>query len=187
MEIYEEITEKISQFIAEQHVFFVATAAAETQINLSPKGLDTFRIIDRHTIAYLDYVGSGNETAAHLLADGRITVMFCAFQGAANIVRLYGTGEPVLPGDEGFDDLLALFPPQEKLRQIMRIRVDEAQTSCGYGVPLMTYDRDRETLVKWTAGKSDDEYADYQRQNNLTSKQGLPTGLADRLGGADDA
>ncbi|TDI62366.1 MAG: pyridoxamine 5'-phosphate oxidase family protein [Alphaproteobacteria bacterium] len=177
MDVFSEITDKIAQFIDGQQMFFVATAAGDGHINLSPKGLDTFRRIDAHTVAYLDYVGSGNETAAHLLADGRITIMFCGFDGPANIVRLYGTGEAIQPGDAEFAPLKALFPDNERLRQIMRIKVTRVQASCGYGVPLMTYDKDRETLVKWTARKSDEEYAAYQQDKNLTSIDGLPTGL----------
>jgi hypothetical protein len=177
MEAFPEITDKIAAFIDAQHVFFVATAPSDGHINLSPKGLNTFRRIDANTVAYLDYVGSGNETAAHLLEDGRITVMFCAYDGPANTVRLYGTGQAIQPGDPDFDDLKALFPDHERLRQIMLIKVARVQTSCGYGVPLMTYNADRETLDKWTAGRSPDEYAAYQQDKNLTSIDGLPTGL----------
>jgi hypothetical protein len=177
MEVFPEITPKIADFIAAQHMFFVATAAPapDGHINLSPKGLDTFRVLDAHSVAYLDYVGSGNETAAHLLADGRITIMFCAFDGAANIARLFGRGEAIQPDHPDFAELRAQFGPQKRLRQIMRITVDEAQTSCGYGVPYMTYDRERTTLDKWTEGQTDAEYAAYQVKNNTLSKDGLPT------------
>jgi hypothetical protein len=109
------------------------------------------------------------------LDDGRITIMFCAFDGPANIARLFGRGEALRPGHPDFDALRAQFGPQERLRQIMRIKVSEAQTSCGYGVPLMTYDSDRQTLDKWTASQTDEEYADYQRKNNTISLDGLPS------------
>jgi len=175
MELFPEITAEIAKFIDAQQMFFVATAPKDGRVNLSPKGLDTFRVIDANTVAYLDYVGSGNETAAHLLDNGRITIMFCAFNGAANIARLFGLGEAIRPGHPDFDALRAKFGPQQRLRQIMRINVSEAQTSCGYGVPLMTYDRDRQTLDKWTASKTDEEYADYQRENNTVSLDGLPS------------
>ena len=177
MEAFTEITDKIAQFIDDQQMFFVATAPRKGHINLSPKGLDTFRRIDAHTVAYLDYVGSGNETAAHLLADGRITIMFCAFGGPANIVRLYGKGEAIQPGNEEFERLKALFPDHKRLRQIMLIKVSRVQTSCGYGIPLMSYDKDRETLDKWTANQTDDEYAAYQQDKNLTSIDGLSAGM----------
>ncbi len=175
MEMFSEISEKIGSFIAEQHMFFVASAGREGHINLSPKGLDTFRVIDPNQVAYLDYVGSGNETAAHLLDDGRITIMFCAFDGPANIVRLFGRGEAIREGHADFDTLRDLLPKRDRLRQIMRIKVSEIQTSCGYGVPLMQFENHRETLDKWTSSRTDEEYAAYQLENNTTSLDGLPT------------
>lgn len=175
MEMFSEITEKIGSFIAEQHMFFVATASREGHINLSPKGLDTFRVIDPHQVAYLDYVGSGNETAAHLLEDGRITILFCAFDGAANIVRLFGRGEAIREGHPDFETLRDQFAPRDRLRQIMRITISDAQTSCGYGVPLMQFENHRETLDKWTNSRTNEEYAAYQVENNTTSIDGLPT------------
>ena len=135
-------------FIAKQPVFFVATAAAEARINLSPRGYDTFRVIDDGTVAFLDLGGSGNETQAHLAADGRITIMFCAFDTPALILRIYGHGVAVLPQDEGFAELAERFPKLPGVRQVFVIRVESVQTSCGWGVPRMTLDKERQTLVK---------------------------------------
>ena len=138
-------------FIARQSVFFTATAAADGRINLSPKGYDVFHILDANRVAWLDLGGSGNETHAHLVADGRITLMFCAFDNPAWILRIYGRGRPILPEDEGFDDLAALFPRLPGVRQVFDIAVESVQTSCGWGVPRMTLEKERPTLVKYHA------------------------------------
>jgi hypothetical protein len=150
-DFFEAIGDEHRAFIARQPVFFVATAAAEGRINLSPKGLDTFRVLDASTVAYLDLGGSGNETQAHLSADGRVTLMFCAFDNPALILRLYGRGVAVLPQDEGFAALAAHFPRLPGVRQVFRIAVESGMTSCGWGVPRMTLDMERETLVKYHA------------------------------------
>jgi hypothetical protein len=151
MEFFAALDDDHRAFIARQPVFFVATAAAAARINLSPKGIDSFRVFDANTVGYLDLGGSGNETQAHLAADGRITIMFCAFDNPALILRLYGRGEAILPQDAGFDDLAGRFPKLPGVRQIFRIAVDSLQTSCGWGVPRMTLDRPRDTLVKYHA------------------------------------
>ena len=145
------LTEDHVAFIARQPVFFVATAAAGARINLSPKGYDVFRVLGPNRVAWLDLGGSGNETQAHLNADGRITIMFCAFDNPALILRIYGTGRPVPPEDEGFADLAALFPRLPGVRQVFDIRVESVQTSCGWGVPHMSLERERPTLVKYHA------------------------------------
>ena len=151
MEFYDRVTAEHCDFIAKQPVFFVATAAADARINLSPKGMDSFRVLDDGTVAYLDLGGSGNETQAHLAADGRITIMFCAFDNPALILRIYGKGRAVLPQDEGFDDLAARFEILAGTRQIFVIAVDSVQTSCGWGVPRMTVESERQTLIKYHA------------------------------------
>lgn len=150
-DFYPAITDDHRDFIVRQPVFFVATAAEGARINLSPKGYDAFRVIDDTTVAYLDLGGSGNETQAHLLADGRITIMFCAFDNPALILRIYGRGVAVLPQDSGFDDLAARFPRLAGVRQVFVVRVESVQTSCGWGVPRMTLDKERQTLVKYHA------------------------------------
>lgn len=150
-DFFDALTDEHRDFIAKQPVFFVATAAEGARINLSPKGMDSFRVLDGKRVAYLDLGGSGNETQAHLAADGRITIMFCAFENPALILRIYGRGSAVLPQDEGFDALAANFPRLAGVRQVFVIAVDSVQTSCGWGVPLMKLDRGRETLVKYHA------------------------------------
>ena len=147
-EFFPALTDDHRAFVAKQPVFFVATAAADARINLSPKGMDSFRILDDATVAYLDVAGSGNETNAHLLADGRITIMFCAFDNPALIFRIYGHGRPVLPQDAEWDALAAHFTMMPGTRQIFDIAVDSVQTSCGWGVPVMQMERERETLKK---------------------------------------
>lgn len=147
----DHLTEDHVAFIAKQPVFFVATAAQGARINLSPKGYDAFRVIDPGRVAWLDLGGSGNETHAHLAADGRITIMFCAFDRPALILRIYGRGRPVLPQDEGFAALAALFPRLPGVRQVFDIAVESVQTSCGWGVPYMSLDRERATLGKYHA------------------------------------
>ncbi|THD36130.1 MAG: pyridoxamine 5'-phosphate oxidase family protein [Sphingomonas sp.] len=148
-EFFDSLSDQHVAFVARQPVFFVATAAAETRINLSPKGMDCFRVLSRSQVAYLDVAGSGNETNAHLIADGRITIMFCAFDNPALILRLYGRGAPVLPQDAGWGELAAHFTLLPGTRQIFVVDVDQVQTSCGWGVPHMSFDRERETLSKY--------------------------------------
>ena len=151
MDFFSALNDDHRAFIARQPMFFVATAAADARINLSPKGLDCFRVLGSNRVAYLDLGGSGNETHAHLVADGRITLMFCAFERPALILRLYGTGSFVVAGDAGFDALAAHFPRLAGARQVFDIAVDSIQTSCGWGVPRMAIDRPRDTLVKYHA------------------------------------
>jgi hypothetical protein len=173
-EFFEALDDTHRAFIARQPVFFVATAAEGARINLSPKGLDSFRVIDARTVAYLDLGGSGNETNAHLAADGRITVMFCAFDNPALILRLYGRGIAVLPQDEGFDALAERFPRLPGVRQIFVIAVDTVQTSCGWGVPRMTVESERRTLTKFHA-QQDPDVRLAQIAGRTRSIDGLPT------------
>lgn len=183
-----DFTESLSDahiaFIADQPVFFVATAAEDARINLSPKGLATFRVLSPGRIAWLDLGGSGNETHAHLVADGRITIMFCNFTNPANILRIYGTGVPVLPQDEAWDDLAAHFDVLPGTRQIFDIAVGSVQTSCGWGVPLMELIRDRATLTKYHAQKDADQWV-AKIQQRTTSIDGLPTTPTTRYFGPD--
>jgi hypothetical protein len=151
MEFFDAIADEHRAFIAKQPLFFVATAAPDARINLSPKGMDAFRVLGPNRVAYLDLGGSGNETQAHLVADGRITVMFCAFDNPALILRLYGRGSFVIAGEPGYDALAAHFPRLPGARQIFDIALESLQTSCGWGVPRMTLDRQRLTLAKYHA------------------------------------
>ncbi|OQW44999.1 MAG: pyridoxamine 5'-phosphate oxidase [Proteobacteria bacterium SG_bin6] len=148
-EFFPALTDDHIAFIARQPMFFVATAAAEGRINLSPKGYDVVRVLAPDRLAYLDLGGSGNETQAHLAADGRITLMFCAFDNPALILRVYGRGAFIIVGDPGYEALAAHFPKLPGARQIFEIAIESVQTSCGWGVPKMTLDQPRETLVKY--------------------------------------
>lgn len=166
--------------IGKQAVFFTATAAAEGRINLSPKGLaDTFKVLSPNRVAYLDLGGSGNETHAHLSVDGRITVMMCNFEQPALILRIYGTGKAVLPSDPGWAELEQHFNLLPGTRQIFDITVASVQTSCGWGVPVMTLDHERETMVKWHKQQDPDAWVARTRGRNR-SIDGLPTRTTDR-------
>ncbi len=180
-EFFEKVTSELTEFIHAQKVFFVATAATGSRINLSPKGMDTFRVLDEKHVAYLDMTGSGNETAAHLLHDGRITIMFCSFDSTARITRIYGRGVVVHPRDARWTELIALFPKVPGVRQIIEIHVDSAMTSCGYAVPRMAEVTERDTLIKWAQKGGPGSIEKYWREHNLISIDGLPTGMADGL------
>jgi Pyridoxamine 5'-phosphate oxidase len=167
-------------FITRQRIFFTASAAPGSRVNLSPRGTDSFAVLDDLTVAWLDRTGSGAETAAHLKADGRLTVMFCAFDGPPNILRLYGRGESLRPGSEAYREVLAsAFGGAAPLgtRQIVRLRVDRVQTSCGYGVPLFDYRGERPSMENWARSKGEEGLKAYRRENNAVSIDGLPTGL----------
>ena len=174
------LSEKQIAMIAAQPVFFVATAAEEGRINLSPKGYDAFRVLSPTRVAYLDLGGSGNETHAHLAADGRITVMFCNFQQPALILRLYGRGRAVLPQDAEWESLAAHFTLMPGTRQIFDIAVESVQGSCGWGVPFMTLERERETLKK-AHRQSDPEAWEAKMAKRTRSIDGLPTRATDRF------
>ncbi|WP_353082248.1 pyridoxamine 5'-phosphate oxidase family protein [Tessaracoccus lapidicaptus] len=174
---FPEISAKLRAFIEAQHLFFVATAARDGRVNVSPKGLDSLRVVDAHRVVWVNAVGSGNETAAHLLDHPRMTLMFCSFDAKPQILRLYGTARAVHRGDDGWDELLGLFPEFVGARNIFDVAVDLAQTSCGFGVPLMDFVSDRDTMSDWLVKKGDGGLRAYERQHNLVSLDGLPTGL----------
>lgn len=181
-EFTETLNDKHVEMIGKQPIFFVATAAADARINLSPKGYDAFRILSPNRVAYLDLGGSGNETHAHLSVDGRITIMFCNFDRPALILRIYGRGKAVLPQDAEWDALAAHFTILPGTRQIFVIDVESVQTSCGWGVPFMTLERERETLQK--AHTQMDPDAWLARANGRTeSIDGIPTRPTDRYFG----
>ncbi|HKN88840.1 MAG TPA: pyridoxamine 5'-phosphate oxidase family protein [Acidimicrobiia bacterium] len=178
---FEDIDHRLAEWIAVQKVFFVATAPGkhEGHVNLSPKGVDgTFTVIDGRTVAYLDIIGSGIETVAHLRNDGRIVIMFCAFEGPPRIVRLHGRGSVVLPGDSEWEELMARFPPRPGARSVIRVAVERISDSCGFGVPLMSYAGERGQLADWVNRKTEEELADYRAKKNALSIDGLP-GLAE--------
>lgn len=176
------LTDKHIEMIARQPVFFVATAAADGRINLSPKGYDSFRVLSPTRVAYLDLGGSGNETHAHLAADGRITIMFCDFDRPALILRIYGKGRPVLPQDSEWEALVVPFTILPGTRQIFLIDVESVQGSCGWGVPFMSLERERETLTKYHA-QSDPEAWVAKTKRRTRSIDGLPTRPTDRYFG----
>ncbi|MFO0916473.1 MAG: pyridoxamine 5'-phosphate oxidase family protein [Pirellulales bacterium] len=173
---FDQLDAKLVDFIQRQQMFFVATApmSPEAHINLSPKGLDSFRILDPSTVVYADLVGSGIETLAHLKENGRIVIMFCAFEGAPKIVRLHGQGDAIEPQHPEFDQLKKLFPDTPGLRSFIRVRCTRISDSCGYGVPMYEYRGQRSQLIDWALGKGVDQLVDYQRQKNRHSIDGLP-------------
>ncbi len=179
-QFYTAIQPEHRKFIEAQPIFFTASADAAGPVNLSPKGLDSLRVLDANTVAYLDLTGSGNETAAHLLADGRLTLMFCAFQGAPLILRLYGRGRVVSRVDVEYHGLLdGPFGGDEPpgARQIVVLTVDKVQTSCGYAVPAFAYKGDRPGLIHWAEKKGEQGLQEYRAAKNRFSLSGLPTGL----------
>ncbi|MFC0590308.1 pyridoxamine 5'-phosphate oxidase family protein [Novosphingobium aquiterrae] len=180
MDFTDHMTPEHEAMIARQAVYFVATAATDARINLSPKGLDgTFKVLGPNRVAYLDLAGSGNETHAHLAADGRITIMMCNFEQPALILRLYGMGKAVLPQDAGWDELQAHFSLLPGTRQIFDITVDSVQTSCGWGVPVMHLDKERQTLTKYHAQSDPVKWMD-KVGGRTQSIDGLPTRPTDR-------
>jgi hypothetical protein len=179
MKLHENIDERLWQFIAAQHMFFVATAPTEGHVNVSPKGMNgTFTVLDPLRVAYLDFHGSGAETIAHLRENGRITLMFCAFDGPPNIVRLHGNGRVIPLTDPSFGEMLETHfpaaPDTGAARSIIDVSVHRVSDSCGYSVPLMSYEGDRDLLLRWSVKKGSDGLAAYRRLKNAESIDGLP-------------
>ena len=174
---YSAITPEIAAWVARQPVFFVATAplSVDGHINCSPKGLDSFRVLDSSTVAYADFTGSGAETAAHLRENGRIVLMFCAFEGAPKIVRFHGQGEVVVPTSEAWSALSARLPSHPSVRAIVRVSVTRVSDSCGFGVPNMTLVGTRDVMDRWVPTKGLDNLPTYRREKNARSIDGLPT------------
>lgn len=174
---YSDINLSLQEFIKEQKIFFTATAPQQGRINLSPKGIDTFRFIDNTTVAYLDLTGSGNETSAHLHENSRMTIMFCSFSEQPLILRLYGQGRVIRPRDKDWQKFYSLFNPLPGERQIIVLDVESVQTSCGYGVPLYEFKEERKRLIEWADKKGTEGIYDYWKAKNLKSIDGLPTKL----------
>jgi len=176
---YDSILDQHREFIAKQKMFFVASSplSLDGHVNLSPKGSDSFRVLSDHRVAYMDVIGSGNETSAHLLENGRITFMFCAFEGPPNILRLYGHGRTILPGDSEWNDLTQHFQLQLATRQVIVADIDKVQTSCGFSVPLYEYLGERDHAEKWALKKGAEGLEAYKAEKNRTSMDGLPTAL----------
>lgn len=174
--LFEVIDNSLADFIQRQKMFFVATSplSEEGHVNLSPKGLDSFRILDARTVAYADFVGSGIETIAHLKENGRIVLMFCAFEGPPKIVRLHGRGEAIEPAHAEFATLSALFPEYAGLRAFIRVHCTRISDSCGYAVPLYEYQGERSQLLDWAERQGPEGLVEYQQQKNTHSIDGLP-------------
>jgi hypothetical protein len=175
--VHPNITPELQAFIERQPMFFVSTAplSGSGHVNLSPKGLETLRVLSPTRVGYLDLTGSGNETAAHLLENGRITIMFCAFDDPPKILRLYGSGRLVRPDDSEWATLLPGFPQLPGARHIIVADIARVQTSCGFGIPLMRVEGQRDTLLNWAEKKGPDGLAEYRRQKNARSIDGLST------------
>lgn len=176
---YDFIKPAHKEFIDKQHIFFVSTAplSADGHVNLSPKGLDCFRVLGDNKVAYMDLISSGNETSAHTLENGRITFMFCSFDGAPNILRLYGKGFTVLPSTAEWDSYSSHFTIYPSTRQLIVADIELVQTSCGFGVPLFEYVGERDIHFNWAEKKGKDGLLNYIQKNNLTSLDGLPTNV----------
>lgn len=171
----DQITDAIADWIGRQRMFFVATAPNQDgHVNVSPKGLDTLRIIGPNRVAYLDLTGSGAETIAHLRDNGRITMMFCAFEGPPRIVRLYGTGSHVAATDQAFVEAAEPFGSQHGARAVISIDVDRVADSCGYAVPRYDYVEQRTRLTEWSDKRDDQELVAYWAEKNSSSIDGLP-------------
>jgi Pyridoxamine 5'-phosphate oxidase len=173
---HEQIDDRLTGWIRDQKVFFVATApmAGDGHVNCSPKGGDSFQVIDPQTVAYQDLTGSGAETIAHLRENGRIVIMFCAFDGPPMIVRLHGRGEVVTPGHPDFASLVAQFPKNSGTRAVIRVKISRVSDSCGYAVPFFKYRGGRDTLDKWAETKGTAGLEEYRKTKNAQSIDGLP-------------
>jgi hypothetical protein len=176
---YKKINTRLHKFIDQQKIFFVATAPNSGRINLSPKGMDSFRVLSENRVLWLNVTGSGNETAAHLLENKRITIMFCSFEKAPNILRLYGTGKEIKEGDASWNELIQLFPETPGTRQIFDIHVNSAQTSCGMSIPYYEFKGERNDLNNWATEQGKEGIKQYWEDKNQTSIDGLPTQIMD--------
>ena len=174
-EFFDVLTEEHISFIDEQHVFFVASAARSGHVNLSPKGGNTLKVLSPNEILWLNLTGSGNETAAHRLDINRMTLMWCAFEGLPLILRVYGSSEIVHEVDDDWADLASVVPATVGARQYFRVTVEKVQTSCGYNVPLMAFEADRDALTRWSEKRGADGLRSYWREKNAFSMDGLPT------------
>lgn len=176
-EKFSELSAKHIEFINAQHVFFTGTAGATGFVNVSPKGMDCLRVINEHEVLWLNLTGSGNETAAHVLENGRMTIMFCSFDKQPLILRLYGDAQAISPRDTEWAELIAQFPSYAGSRQIYRLRISLVQTSCGYAVPYMGFEAERPTLENWAEKRGRDGLQDYWMEKNTVSLDGKPTGI----------
>ena len=174
---FSEISESLKQFITDQKIFFVGTAATEGRVNVSPKGMDSLRVISPTRLIWLNLTGSGNETAAHLIRNPRMTIMFCAFEGSPMILRVYGNATIYHERDSRFHKFIEQFEPSPGARQIIELDVDLVQTSCGFGVPILEYQEERNYLRSWAEKKKRGKVKEYWNTHNLKSIDGFETGI----------
>jgi len=177
---YTEISDKIKIFIEQQKIFFVSTAPADGRINLSPKGMDSLRVLGQNRVAWLNVTGSGNETAAHVQENGRMTLMFTAFEGNPLILRLYGSAKAIHKKDPEWEELSQHFPVLPGARQIFDLSIEMAQTSCGMSVPLYDYVEEREMLNQWASKKGDEGIKEYWQEKNQRSIDGKETHIVSK-------
>jgi hypothetical protein len=173
------ISKRHQDFIEKQQLFFVSTAPINGRINLSPKGMDSFRVVNENRVLWLNVTGSGNETAAHLLENNRITIMFCSFEGAPNILRIYGKGTEIKPTDKSWNEVVSFFPKTPGTRQIFDIEIESVQTSCGMSIPFYEYVGQRNQLNDWATEKGEEGIKEYWKEKNTISIDGLPTKILD--------
>ncbi len=179
---YGELSEQHAHFISGQKIFFVGTATADSRVNISPKGMDSLRVLGPKRVAWLNLTGSGNETAAHIPHNPRMTLMFCAFEGQPLILRLYGTARVIHHADAEWNELFPLFEALPGARQIFDLNIDLVQTSCGFGVPLFIYAGDRDDLAEWATRKGETGLKEYWEEKNHSSIDGIHTGIAAKNG-----
>jgi len=177
---YSEISDKLKQFIEDQKIFFVGTATADSRVNISPKGMDSLRVLGKNRVVWLNVTGSGNETSAHIQENSRMTIMFAAFEGNPMILRLYGNANAVHKNDSEWNELLSLFNPIPGARQLFDLTVDLVQTSCGMAVPFFDYVAEREQLKNWASKKADAGIMEYWLEKNQISLDGKPTHIKDK-------
>lgn len=174
---YNELSQKHIEFIAQQKVFFVGTATADSRVNISPKGMNSFRVLSNNRAAWLNVTGSGNETSAHVQHNPRMTIMFCAFEGSPLILRLYGTAKVIHRNDPEWQGLFSMFDPMPGARQIFDLTIDLVQTSCGMAVPYYAYEGDRDLLNAWATNKGDKGLKQYWEEKNQLSLDQIPTNI----------
>ena len=177
MAFFESLTEAQKEFVEKQKMFFVATAGIDGRINLSPKGLDSLRVLNKNTVAWLNLTGSGNETAAHIKEQNRMTLMLCSFEGNPLILRMYGKARAIHKQDQDWQEFYAHFSESAGARQIFEMKIESVQTSCGFAVPNMDFVSERSMLNEWTDKKSPEEIKDYWEKKNSQSIDGKPTGI----------
>jgi hypothetical protein len=174
---YTELSDKLIKFIEEQKIFFVGTATANSKVNISPKGMDSLRVLGNNRVIWLNVTGSGNETSAHIQEHSRMTIMFAAFDGNPMILRLYGQAKVIHRNDPNWDSMYSCFKPIPGARQVFDLTIDMVQTSCGMAVPFFDYVEEREQLKNWASKKGDEGIKDYWQQKNQLSLDGKPTNI----------